>query len=75
MSKEELCWECKEYISNKYGPMAYYPPFQHCHHEPKEKPRCSCYEFNPSSKTCMVYYKVGSGSLELNYCPKCGRKL
>ncbi len=44
-------------------------------HAWEEKERCPCYAFLPSSKAMVHYDPVGSGWVDLKFCPKCGRKL
>jgi len=66
---EGLCWECKQAILDKWGKKAFFLPWQHCHHEPKEKPKCWCeYKFGQK-----LYYN--GQEFTINFCPQCGRRL
>jgi hypothetical protein len=70
---QELCWKCKE----EWGPYGQ-ETWAHCHHEPKEKPKCAC--------DCTQFRDMKVFAHEINtgdqwnlgpsvFCPKCGRKL
>lgn len=70
---EGLCWECKQAILDKWGDKAFFLPWQHCHHEPKEKPKCWCENRYMHSG---MYVKINDDQVsQMNFCPECGRKL
>ena len=69
---EGLCWKCKEALMkidiSLRGSELDVRPYLHCHHEPKEKPAERCWWCQEPGER-----KVTGG--ELNFCPRCGRKL
>jgi hypothetical protein len=71
-----LCYKCRDYILNRYGTNAYFPPpHTHCHHpEPEEEPKekCWCEE----KHELMDWYNSAQREYEkYKYCPICGKKL
>ena len=64
-----LCKSCLCEFNNGDYP---FTPWQHCHHEPKEKekPKCWCEYSNRRVKLWN-----GDGYAPIVYCPECGRKL
>ena len=67
---EELCWKCLQNLNSaerlcfKGG-----QTWWHCHHEPKEKPKCWC-----ESERFKGFFSTAS-AYRVNYCPECGKKL
>jgi len=74
----ELCWKCKE-ERNKMG----YPttiPGDHCHHEPKEKPKSVCSvcgygTFRVSVDNWSNWPSRPKLNILIHFCPWCGRDL
>ncbi len=78
MGQEQgLCWKCRmwveEAVANGNIDLAdMKDPRSHCHHEPKEKPKCVCF-FGGE----IIWRRKGDG-VEVQtakFCPECGRKL
>jgi hypothetical protein len=78
---EELCWKCEEWMIS-HG-ITKCPP-DHCHHEPKEKPKCWCEGEGEHriQKFCTPYNYLGGRRYytmmpveKAKFCPDCGRKL
>ena len=68
----DLCWKCKDYLrSTGIRPVG---PSEHCHHLPREKPKCWCETKEYSTKAGLVRMVDGSNAT-FNYCPECGRVL
>lgn len=66
--EHKLCWRCKEYLLNKYGPNFYKTPSDHCHHpEPQEKPKPLCWCDTPT----FCYVLVGEHTVKAEFCPVC----
>lgn len=65
MSKEDLCWECRQDLMYYDVKKSY-----HCHHEPKEKKRCWCERGASRAKLWD-----GRDYVMTDYCPQCGKKL
>jgi hypothetical protein len=81
MGKEELCWKCKKWLDKKYGGSVYYPPYQHCHHEPKEKLECWwCKDYKDLIMTFPIEWVIRISRLiglnkENPKCPICNSEL
>ncbi len=72
-----LCWECQKEMDLQGYVRPH--PWVHCHHEPKEKPKCWC-EYDLEKKLQLnyaePYYPSRIGvAYKPTYCPDCGRKL
>lgn len=70
MAENGFCWKCARYVEEllQEGKIEKIYPWDHCHHEPKEKPEC----------WCDSHGKIPVGFLEpkqMNFCPQCGRGL
>ncbi len=73
----DLCWKCRKYYKGSatlYQAILYQPD-SHCHHEPKEEPKCIC-----ENRSTIIEYFVWHGSEKsqnrsIKFCPECGRKL
>ncbi len=72
---EGLCWKCKKELTEiekkfyGYGSTIWW----HCHHEPKEKPKCWCEKIGTRAFPQCFYLECQNGIL--NFCPQCGEKL
>jgi len=81
---EGLCWECKEKLDKaslseiqsmiQEATIRKTPFFLSCHHEPKDKPKCKCYEVSLGDG-CSVIFIDNVWRAKLNFCPECGREL
>lgn len=76
-----LCYQCREYITKKYGSNAFFPPFQHCHHDlPEEYPCWWCEELE-KLRLCQsqTLFLTITNLLQLDRdnpkCPICGKGL
>jgi hypothetical protein len=71
---EGLCWKCKEQFHLWVGSGA---PWVHCHHEPKEKPKCWCeYKHDLKQEKVILQWLPGENkAFDISFCPVCGRKL
>ena len=82
----ELCWKCREFMEAvRFQNTSYI----HCHHEPKEKPKCWCEypnyikEYSYQAKDIkfrgIQILKTNDHLVHsicaLNFCPQCGKKL
>ena len=75
---KELCFECKKrLLDGGYTTLA---AILHCHHEPKEGPKCWCEytNYDEGLDTFILIKKIGNqiedAFCALNFCPQCGRK-
>jgi hypothetical protein len=81
MGKDDLCWKCQEYLKNLGLDLNKLNPDNHCHHEPKEKPKCWCETHEISSfvfvndNALEMTAKLKSVKLNTKFCPECGKKL
>jgi len=73
MGEEQgLCWMCIEYWESEYRALPrVIPPYVHCHHEPKEKPKCWCEEGMIGRERWVSLGRA----VKVDFCPECGRKL
>lgn len=69
MAESELCWECRDWMKNSH---LLKDPYLHCHHDPKEKPKCWC---ERHSHFLGDYTLHENEKLILIFCPQCGKKL
>jgi len=76
---ETLCWKCKEQLEtvriNRLKVTDYTLGFLHCHHEPKEKPKCWCEQSDIKIYFDIVRCLERLSNMPAKYCPECGRKL
>ena len=74
----DLCWKCKEWLLTQgVNWVSFNDPHLHCHHEPKERPKCWCEKAHVNS-IAGYPHQVGSHPLNtatFNFCPECGGKL
>ncbi len=64
-----LCWECKEYAR---GNNVIILPWDHCIHEPKERPKCYC---GTHLQVKGLYINIGDEAVKFNFCPQCGKEI
>lgn len=76
-SNPELCWKCRE--ERRIGGWIACVPGDHCHHEPREKPKPRCnvcgygsFRITVDNEYERMGYKV---CISIKFCPECGRKL
>jgi hypothetical protein len=81
MEGMKLCWKCRDWLNNVHGytDMNVLDPVRHCHHpEPEEKPKEKCwcdklgFEFKLSTHRRV---EIEGLSVEISFCPQCGKKL
>lgn len=81
IAKGDLCWECRERLVKWFKRNC--PDLQvytwaseilHCHHEPKEKPKCWC-ETGYSIGLPFYYVDGKVVYISLRFCPECGKRL
>jgi hypothetical protein len=72
--ENKLCYKCMEKWEGYWEPgmrRSDYSPWLHCHHEPKERPKCWC-EDNSTMKI-ERYRGFNWEPFKVNFCPQCGK--
>ena len=75
---EDLCWKCKDKLEHgNFGVLADLGQFLHCHHEPKEKPKCWCERVGGIHLFSAYIRFEGHEEMPIRmyFCPECGRPL
>jgi hypothetical protein len=72
ITKQKLCWQCREWLIDRFGTYYCIAPLNHCHHdEPEEKPEVKCWCDEPDSR--KAFMGAGGQPKEIQFCPVCGK--
>jgi len=74
---EGLCWKCAMDWKARYHNVEIIPLYAHCHHEPKERPKCWCDDIKAKTTIVEAFGAEWEEriAIKVNFCPQCGRKL